>query len=230
MDFIARNLFTKLRAENFGSTDDSEPMTNFKKKKLEQYIRNIDSLPPGKVQLANPLLNKKLIAIQTNERQAKDSSLETIYLLRMIVINVYTMLNGGISLRGIIQLGLLLRSRGSKVDFMKLDNWLGQLRLRRMAQLQGSILIKFFNFTSDEIPFVRHYEGRALKLTLKSLSYNYNGEKIEFSESKSGFVKSNNGAMKHSLGRAFRFFEFAPVEVMSNFFHNFAHSLSEIEE
>lgn len=231
MDFIARNLFTKLRAENFGTNEAAEPMTNFKKNKLKEYVKNIDSLPPGKVVLANPMLNKKLIAIQNEETQSATASPQTIYLLRIIVINVNTMLNGGISLRGIIQLGIFLRSRGEKVDYTKLNTWLEKLRLRRMAQLQGSILMKFFNFTADELPFVRHYEGRAKKLTLKSLSYNYSGEKMKFGESSSGlFVKASNGAFRKSLMRTLRFLEFAPVEVVSNFLNNFAHSISEIEE
>lgn len=33
MNFLQRNLFTKLRADNFGIKEEMEPMTTFKKKK-----------------------------------------------------------------------------------------------------------------------------------------------------------------------------------------------------
>ena len=34
MNFLQRNLFTKLRADNFGIKEEMEPMTTFKKKKI----------------------------------------------------------------------------------------------------------------------------------------------------------------------------------------------------
>src|SRR5574344_535972 len=137
MDFLVRNLFAKLRAENFSTSEKEEPMTNYKKEKLKQFVKNIDSLPAGEVTLTNPLLNKRLKDIQQEERHAIDTSVETIYLLLIIVSNVKASFYGGISLRGIIQLGQYLRTRGDKVDFLKLDKWLNKLHLRRMAQLQG---------------------------------------------------------------------------------------------
>ena len=38
MDFIERNLFTKLRSENFNTGEKIEPMTKYKQGKLQQYI------------------------------------------------------------------------------------------------------------------------------------------------------------------------------------------------
>lgn len=207
-------------------------MTNFKKQKLNQFVKNIDSLPAGELKMNNPFLNKRLSNIQTEENQAIDTSLESLYLLRNIVINANASLNGGVSLRGIIQLGQFLRTRGNKVDFLKLDKWLNQLHLRRMAQLQGSILIKFFNFDADELPFIHHIEGGATNITLQSLSFNYSDSKdeIEFKQSKFGIVKPSSASLRKNIRLSMRFFNYAPIETLSYFFNNFAHSLSEIEE
>ena len=172
MNFLQRNLFTKLRADNFGIKEEMEPMTTFKKKKIAQMLKNVNDVPAGEVKMNNSFLNRRLSKIQEDERHAIDTSIETIYLLRIIVANVNGMLANGINLRGIIQLGDYLRTRGDKVDFVKLEKWLAKLRIQRIAQLEGSVLITFFDFEQDEIPFVHHIERGAYKLTLRSLYYN----------------------------------------------------------
>jgi len=231
MDFLQKNLFTQLRSENFGTKEQLEPMTTFKKKKIAQMMKNLNAIPSGEVAMHNSFLNRRLIKIQQDEPHAIDTSIETIYLLRLIVSNVNAMYSGGISLRGIIQLGQYLRTRGDKVDFVKLDNWLNKLHIQRMAQLEGSVLITFFDFEKDEIPFVRTVERGAYKLTLRSLYYNIQDmEEIKFQQSQAGFVHTTGGTMRKNLRRSMRYFGYAPIETTSNFLNNFLRSLSEIEE
>ena len=231
MNFLQRNLFTKLRADNFGIKEEMEPMTTFKKKKIAQMLKNVNDVPAGEVKMNNSFLNRRLNKIQEDERHAIDTSIETIYLLRIIVANVNGMLANGINLRGIIQLGDYLRTRGDKVDFVKLEKWLAKLRIQRIAQLEGSVLITFFNFEQDEIPFVKLVERGAYKLTLRSLYYNIKDmEDIKFQQSQVGFVHTTGGSMRKNLRRSMRFFGYAPIESASNFFNGFFRSLSEIEE
>lgn len=231
MDFLQRNLFTKLRSENFGTQEELEAMTTFKKKKIAQMMKNLNNVPSGEVLMHNSFLNRRLTKIQKEEPHVIDTSMETVYLLRLIVSNDNAMLSGGISIRGIIQLGQYLRTRGDKVDFVKLDNWLTKLHLQRMAQLEGSVLITFFNFEQDEIPFVKLVERGAYKLTLRSLYYNIKDmEDIKFQQSQVGFVHTTGGSMRKNLRRSMRFFGYAPIESASNFFNGFFRSLSEIEE
>lgn len=231
MDFLQRNLFTKLRSENFGTQEELEVMTTFKKKKIAQMMKNLNNVPSGEVLMHNSFLNRRLTKIQKEEPHVIDTSMETVYLLRLIVSNANAMLSGGISIRGIIQLGQYLRTRGDKVDFVKLDNWLIKLHLQRMAQLEGSVLITFFNFEQDEIPFVKLVERGAYKLTLRSLYYNIKDmEDIKFQQSQVGFVHTTGGSMRKNLRRSMRFFGYAPIESASNFFNGFFRSLSEIEE
>lgn len=231
MDFLQRNHFTKLRSENFGTQEELEAMTTFKKKKIAQMMKNLNNVPSGEVLMHNSFLNRRLTKIQKEEPHVIDTSMETVYLLRLIVSNANAMLSGGISIRGIIQLGQYLRTRGDKVDFVKLDNWLTKLHLQRMAQLEGSVLITFFNFEQDEIPFVKLVERGAYKLTLRSLYYNIKDmEDIKFQQSQVGFVHTTGGSMRKNLRRSMRFFGYAPIESASNFFNGFFRSLSEIEE
>lgn len=231
MDFLQRNLFTKLRSENFGTQEELEAMTTFKKKKIAQMMKNLNNVPSGEVLMHNSFLNRRLTKIQKEKPHVIDTSMETVYLLRLIVSNANAMLSGGISIRGIIQLGQYLRTRGDKVDFVKLDNWLTKLHLQRMAQLEGSVLITFFNFEQDEIPFVKLVERGAYKLTLRSLYYNIKDmEDIKFQQSQVGFVHTTGGSMRKNLRRSMRFFGYAPIESASNFFNGFFRSLSEIEE
>ena len=231
MNFLQRNLFTKLRADNFGIKEEMEPMTTFKKKKIAQMLKNVNDVPAGEVKMNNSFLNRRLSKIQEDERHAIDTSIETIYLLRIIVANVNGMLANGINLRGIIQLGDYLRTRGDKVDFVKLEKWLRKLRIQRMAQLQGSVLILFFEFEQDEIPFVRRVERGAYKLTLRSLYYNsLDQQEILFEQTQAGFVRTTGGTMRKNLRRSMRYLEYAPIETISNFCNNFYRSLSEIEE
>ena len=231
MNFLQRNLFIKLRSENFGTDEELEPMTTFKMQKIAQMMKNLSDIPEGEVRMNNSFLNRRLTKIQDDERHAIDTSIETVYLLRIIVGNVNSILKSGINLKGIIQLGNYLRTKGDKVDFVKLEKWLTRLRIQRIAQLEGSVLITFFDFEQDEIPFVRHVEPGAYKHTRRSLYYNITElQDIQFEQNNAGFVHTTGGTMRKNLRRSMRFLQYAPIETMSNFMNNFFRSLSEIEE
>ena len=144
MDFLQRNLFVKLRSDHFHTKEEMEPMTTFKRKKIAQMMKNFSDVPAGEVRMNNGFLNRRLASIQENERHAIDTSIETIHLLRIIVSNINGILANGVNLGGIIEMGNYLRTKGDKVDFVKLEKWLRKLRIQRMAQLQGSVLILFF--------------------------------------------------------------------------------------
>ena len=182
--------------------------------------------------LSNHYLNFRLSRIENAERHAIDTNVDALNVLKIIVGNVSSMLNHGTMLSGIIKLGSYLRNKGDKVDFVKLDTWLGKLQLRRMAQLQGSMLMSVFNFEQDELPFVRHVEAAANKLVLRSVTHSASdtAEEWHFRQLSSGFVQNNSALLRRNLRRSLRYITYAPLETVSNFFNNFARSLQEIEE
>ena len=183
-------------------------------------------------QLSNRFLNHRLRRIVENERHAIDTNIGSLEVLNIIVGNVSSMLNRGMMLSGIIQLGSYLRTKGDKVDFVKLDNWLSKLHIRRMAQLQGSMLIAVFNFEQDELPFVQRIEPAAYQLVLRSVSHSASdtAEEWHFRQSRTGFVQNNSTLLRRNLRRSLRYITYAPIETVSNYFNNFAKSLQEIEE
>ncbi|MDT3387353.1 MAG: hypothetical protein LIR46_06265 [Bacteroidota bacterium] len=187
---------------------------------------------PDYVQLSNPLFNYRLKKIEEEERHAIDTNIGSLEVLHLIVGNVSNMLNKGMILRGIIALGSYLRQKGDKVDFVKLEHWVEKLHIRRMAQLQGSILMSVFNFEQDELPFVKHIEPAAYKLVIRSVEHSANdtAEDWHFRLSRTGFLQNNSTLMRRNLRRSLRYLTYAPIETISNFLNNFAHSLQEIEE
>lgn len=182
--------------------------------------------------LSNRFLNRRLRKIQKGERHELDASMPTLELLNIIVRNIGLILNSGISLSAISELGSYLRTRGDKVDFVKLEGWLDKLHIKRLAQLEGSILISVFEFDQDEIPFVETVEPEAYPLILRTLAHTATDttEEWHFRQRRTGFVVNNSKVMRRNLRRSIRYINYAPIETSSNFLNNFAKSLSEIEE
>lgn len=194
--------------------------------------RTLSGKVPEKVKLSSRLLNHRLKGIIHNELHSIDTSIEALDILKLIVSNSQSMLTRGMDLDGIITLGQYLRTRGDKVDFVKLDAWLSSLMLHPMAELQGNILISVFRFDEDELPFVTKYDQKAYKLTLRSVSdlAKDTAQEWHFKQNSAGFVRNNGAVLRRNLRRSLRYVGYAPLETVSNFANNFVRSLSEIEE
>ena len=183
-------------------------------------------------QLSNRILNARLQRILNNERHAIDTNIGAIEVLNIIINNVSSILNNGSMLSGLIRLGSYLRNKGDKVDYVKVETWLNKLHIRRMAQLQGSMLISVFNFEPAELPFVNRIEPAAHNLVMRSVEHaaNDSAEEWHFRQSRSGFVTNNSTLLRRNLRRSLRYISYAPIETISNYFSSFARSLQEIEE
>ncbi len=207
-----------------------DEMMNIPKRLIDDDLE--EPTVPASPQLSNRLLNYRLRKIVETERHAIDTNVGSLEVLQLIVANVSSMLNKGMMLNGIIQLGSYLRNKGDKVDFVKLEEWLSKLHIRRMAQLQGSMLMTVFNFEQEEIPFVQRVEPSAYKLVLRSVLHSASdtAEEWHFRQSRSGFVTNNSTLLRRNLRRSLRYITYAPIETVSNYFNNFARSLQEIEE
>jgi hypothetical protein len=184
------------------------------------------------IQLSNRFLNSRFHRIIQREIHAIDTNVASLDVLKIIVNTVDTMLNNGVMIKGLLDLGRYLRTYGDHVDFVKLDTWLSKLHLQRMAQLQGSMLVAVFNFETDELPFVRHLEISAYKLVLRSVYHTASdtAEEWHFRQSRTGFVTNNSQLLRRNLRRSLRYLPYAPIETVSNYFNNFTRSLQEIEE
>lgn len=182
------------------------------------------------VHLDNHFLNHRLQKIISTEHHSIDTNTETLHLLKFYIEITSRMLHNGLKIQKIIHLGQYLRNSGDKVDYVKFEIWLKQLHLRKIIALENSILIQLFKFTPDEFPFMNEEDDKAAKMALRDI--NATGEReIHFRQSNSGFVHNkNNKATLWHIRHSSRLFKYYPLEVMSNFIHNLASSLSEIEE
>ena len=181
---------------------------------------------------ANILIRRRMKKIIQKDDESEDSSIATQQLLRIIVHNTSETLSRGISLRGIIEMGRYLRERGDRVDYVKLEEWLHKLGFIRFASLLGSILIRFFGFDIQEIPFIQHEEKNAVKLARRSLENTAadTAENWHFRMRTNGMVENNSRVLRRNLGRSVKYLRYNPFETTSNFLANFARSLAEIEE
>lgn len=262
MDIITRNFFRLLLSGALKEKEDIEPMSLFKWRRLSQmaYAQNVEdtvkagilslpsdmwtNIPEGlldkengnnkddQLSLVNHSLSKRFKKIEQKELHAIDTNVGALDVLRIILSTVSMMLNRGVMIKGILQLGTYLRTKGDKVDFVKLDSWLGKLNLRRMAQLQGSMLIAVFGFDKEELPFVNREEPAAYNLVVRSMIHTANdtAEEWHFRQNRSGFVTNNSSLLRRNLRRSLRFITYAPIETVRNYFSNFTLSLQEIEE
>ncbi len=168
-------------------------------KKITQNIR---------AEMNNPGLNKKLSKISTQERHSETYSKETLDLFGIIIANCQHMLNKGTSTRLIIRLGNFMRNNEGRVDYEKVNRWLKDLQMHRVACLVGSILIVNFAFAKEDVPFVKKVDEKAAKMMTMSLAQ--------------GTSTWQN--------KAFTYFEYAPLENVSILLKSLKTRLDSIEE
>ena len=118
------------------------------------------------------------------------------------------MLNRGTSTRLIIQLGNYIRIKGTNIDYGKIDKWLLEMQMRRVAQLVGSILISNFSFKQNEVPFVKKIDPKAAQVMMQCI------------------IKRKNE--KHNSG--ITYFEYAPLENASIILGRLKTRLDSIDE
>lgn len=179
--------------------------------------------------LTNPILNHQLQDILDDEQ----SDINTRKMLIQIIRIARHILNEGLPLRLLIDLGLMIKDKDSKVDYSTLAEWLRKLRFQQMAQLEGALLIELFGFETIDIPFAQGDVDKKTAIVAKELAEYTNVHKdFYFSQSPDSiFVHtSNSGALISHIKRSARYMRFIPSEALTNFFASFAHSLTHIEE
>lgn len=180
--------------------------------------------------LTNPLLNKKLQAILDDEK----SDIATRQLLLIIIHIARHILNEGVPVYRLVELGKYLSETGHHVDFITLNQWLKALGFTPMAQLEGALLIQLFGFSKEDVPFMVGEPDKRVERVAQELTEFTNTRTEEFyfsQDSDSVFLHtSNSSAILGHIRRSAQYFRYLPSETLTNFFASFAHSLSHIEE
>lgn len=180
--------------------------------------------------LTNPLLNRKLQAILDDEV----SDTYTRQLLLKIIRCARHVLNEGVPVRQLVDMGAYLHTEGHHVDFITLEKWLKSLSLQHIAKLEGSLLTELLGFSKEAIPFGGEEREKNIEQVAQELIEFTNTRAADFYFTQTDdniFVHTNNGsAMLGHIRRSARYFRYFPSETVTNFFASFAHSLSHIEE
>ena len=180
--------------------------------------------------LTNPILNNQLQNILDDE----NSDMMTRQLLLQLIRVMRHILNEGMPIRQLLELGIMLHQNCKQINFDQLRQWIKKLRLTKMCQLEGDCLILLFGFHAEDLPFITsHQNKRISQIALELLEFtNTRSHDWYFSQNDNSiFVhNSNSSAMFSHVRRSGRYFRYYPSESLTNFFASFVHSLSHIEE
>ena len=169
------------------------------------------------VQLNNRLSNTALQRIIEEQRREEPpvfidndgNRIETINPTLSLLVSltelVRAMLGNGIETAHIIDLGMQIRQRGHRVDFLKLIGWIERLHLERVAWIAASMLTQLMGFADDEVPFVEGSE-------------------------KSAPADSLADALLAKESQKTRYFRYMPGESIASILASVAHSLNQVEE
>ncbi|MEE1120866.1 MAG: hypothetical protein UHT92_04205 [Prevotella sp.] len=172
-EIIFQNILIKIRNSNFNSKEDSLPMSPWKWRYMDDLLLKIDGMTQYNnkeiYQFVSKIQEKRRVSIYENERHSIDTSIETLHLLNLIVFNIRQVETNEISIPGIIALGKYLREKGQHVDFVKLEDWIRILNIKKLTSLLASFLVQAFNFEKNEVPFLYSEHKNANELLFNTL-------------------------------------------------------------
>jgi hypothetical protein len=102
---------------------------------------------------------------------------ETLQLLDIIIMNADYVIDSMVSLEGVLLFGRFIRENKKAIDYTKLNNWLEKTKMVSMAELLGTILIEFFDFSQDELPFMRTSVKNSGKIFTQTLEHTFHKQR-----------------------------------------------------
>ena len=182
--------------------------------------------------MKNKVLEERLQQIIRKEYGDMEKSYETMQLMAIIITNVENIMTCKSFLRGIIDLGRYLRIDGDKVDFVKLEKWLSQTSMTRMAEMQGNLLIDGFGFSKEELPFVTKVNAKAHQWVERALMRREHARHPNQSGATpgNGFALSSPVTAFHTIRHTLSYKRLASREARSTIFHGVMRGLAEIDE
>lgn len=179
--------------------------------------------------LTNPILNHKLQNILDDDHSNTETRTALLHLLGITRF----IMNAGIPVKRVMEMGVFLRQAGRLIDYDKLQEWMKTLQLVPMTQMTAIMLVKLMHFTPDELPFMQPISDERMEQQIRDIfrQKNSHAEEWYFSQGKNIFVHTSNpSAMMWHVRRSARNLRYFPSETLTNFITAFAHSLSHIEE
>lgn len=263
MDVTTRNFFRLLRAGAFGNDEAVEPLSAWKWKRLFQLavanrvetyalqgVKRLEGqfflqIPEElltvwlqckpkngnaiELKFSNPALQHRLKRILADDK----ASAETLQLLKLLVAISCQTLRHRLPIDGLISLGQYLRTNTDAIDPKLLDTWIGQLRLKRMANFIGLLLVRLFLFDATEIPFLKDSNDGDIDTVISELFYTESDVAGEwtFTQGDNIFVHTKGtSGLRWQTRHSRRYLRYHPSESVMLFFASFLRSLTNIEE
>lgn len=174
-------------------------------------------------------LNRRLNKLIFNEIHSIDTSIDSLILLKKLIDNINNLLNRGVDINKLADLGKYLREYGDKIDFVKVESWIKILNIRNMCTLIGCMLIRLFSFEIDELPFIKQINDKFQQKTDKILKQNITLQPVLQQE-----INENSGQGINPISKPntspLKFFRYFPAETTCRFISNIMKSLSNIDE
>lgn len=141
----------------------------------------------------------------------------TINLFVQILYVMHHLLAGDIKPQMIIDLGVLVRKLGNQIDYIKIERWLNELKIQKVADYEGGLLIRLFGFKKEEIPFMQKYYELVADTFVNSI----------FSDEKMNLISTTPSSLqKRHVGIK----KYLPREVTASYFHRMVNTFSNIDE
>lgn len=182
-----------------------------------------------------PRLAKKLERLEDNADRPADATLSV---LRSMVAVSQSLLTADRWVRQLLSLATLLSPPTThhtppRIDREQLEQWIAELDMERMAQLECTLLVRLLHIEENRLP---------LRLTLSEEQQREKVDEIvatiedtthqwQFSQGSKIFVhNSSSSAMYWQARHSVRYLKYHPKESISSFFSSFVQSLTKIEE
>lgn len=180
---------------------------------------------------SNFYLNRKLNKIIFDEIHSIDTSINSLILLNKLIDNINSLLNNGIEIRKLADLGGYLRKYGDRIDFVKIETWIRLLKIKKICTLIGCMLVSLFSFEIEELPFMRATNNKIQRKTDEMLNIFLTSipQPAARHENNENHGQGINPITKPNTN-PLKFFNYFPVETASKFISNIARSLSNIDE
>jgi len=178
------------------------------------------------VKITNFYLNHRLKKLIDKERHTIDTSINSIYLLQLYISLTSAILSQNFKLSQLVRVGKFLREEGDKVDYIKFEKWIKELHIRKMVDLESSMLIQLLEFSVDEFPFLHSQIDTATKLALTNISAVSKYDIMYYNERANNSDRTTLALLKNNR----RYMKYYPAEATSKVIQKIFTSISQIEE
>lgn len=230
-EFLRYGIQRSIYGENVLKANETISANQMYEYRNKAYAKFVNKAIPV-TQFSNTILRKKIASIFHGEVHSYNTQMPKLALLDMISYFLKEAFTGRFSFRDIILIGLYLRQEGDKVDFNGLDESIATLNLKKAANLVGTILIKVFGFSADEIQFCKEID----ESYQEHISHYFNISFDEMIEQRhkemtnSITVLGAHDYSRISAKRGWYYAKYHRMEAISSWFSNTLSSITEVEE